>query len=124
MKLDKSHNYVFRIGSDNQYRLHWNEGNWHYEFLAGGVLFDKQVFGEDVELIQALSGHGLKLEQFQIDDNVSPAYSKEIQEKMKKLTAMGIEPCQKHGLMAKNMDGTCEACENTDYPDDFKGTEG
>jgi len=43
---------------------------------------------------------------------------------MKKLKEAGIQPCSKHGLSAKNMDNTCEACEHTDYPDDMKGTEG
>src|SRR5258706_595159 len=125
MSLEKNLHYIYRIGSDNQYRLHWNGTKWHYEFLAGGVLFDDQKFSTESELLEALSMHGMNLEQFSIDQTLAgESYSNQIQNKIKKLQELGIKPCAKHGLISKNSDNTCEACENTDYPDDFKGTEG
>lgn len=125
MLLDKNHSYVYRVGSDNQVRLHWDGAHWVYEFLAGGVLFDVQKKTSVQELADALTGHGLTLDQFEPDESGSADhYSRETREKIKKLEDAGIQPCPKHGLAAKNMDNTCEACENTDYPDDFKGTEG
>ncbi len=125
MPLDKAHHYVYRIGSDNQHRLHWDGRAWRYEFLAGGVLFDEQAFPNEREVEDGIGVHGLRLEQFQIDtQRAGEAYSAEIQSKIAKLKSLGITPCPKHGLMAKNFDGSCEACQHTDYPDDFKGTEG
>lgn len=125
MILDTSHEYVFRLGSDNQYRLHWNGKAWCYEFLAGSVIFDQQEFPNEDELQDALAMHGLKLERFQIDhQRAGEKYSAEIKKKVEQLERLGIAPCSKHGLTSKNVDGTCEACQNTDYPDDFKGTEG
>ena len=125
MSLDKNQHYVFRIGSDNQHRLHWNGKAWTYEFLAGGVLFDQQSFSKEEEVEDAISFHGLTLDKFVVDtDKAGEGYARAIIEKEKRLTDLGIAPCNKHGLMSKNEDGTCEACLNTDYPDDFKGTEG
>ncbi len=125
MSLDKTVNYVYRIGSDNQYRFYWDGAGWHYEFLAGGVLFDEQEFDSEDTLVEALGMHGMTISKFSIDrDNSAQAYSEGIQKKLKELSDAGILPCSKHGLISKNMDNTCEACQNTDYPDDFKGTEG
>jgi hypothetical protein len=125
MSLDKTHDYVFRIGSDNQHRLHWDGKLWHYEFLAGGVLFDSQTAEGEEGLEDVLFAHGLRVDQFSIDQSRTAAdYSQEIKNKMAKLIEHGIVPCPKHGLTAKNLDNTCEACEHTDYPDDMKGTEG
>lgn len=125
VKLDRTHHYVFRIGSDNQHRLHWTGQAWQYEFIAGGVLFDQLNFPTESELEGEMAVHGLKLEQFCVDEDKNGAeYSAEIKAKMKTLTDLGIEPCAKHGLMAKNPDGSCEACAHQDYPDDFKGQEG
>ena len=117
--------YVYRMGSDNQIHIHWTGNAWRYEFLAGGVLFDEQLFSSEEELSLALEQHGLALQNFTVDQSgETERYSQAIREKIKKLEEMGIEPCAKHGLSAKNLDGTCEACLKTDYPDDFKGTEG
>jgi hypothetical protein len=125
MSLDKSHSYVFRIGSDNQHRVHWDGQAWQYEFLAGGVLFDQLTCMSEEELEGVVSVHGLTLDRFSVDQsNDSAVYSKEIRDKMSELVEAGIDPCPKHGLMAKNKDGSCEACQHTDYFDDFKGTEG
>jgi hypothetical protein len=125
MSLDKSHQYLFRMGSQNQIRLFWNGAVWHYEFLAGGVLFDEQSFSTEEELTEALSMHGLSPEKFSVDtERTGEAYSQAIKSKIQKLEAAGITPCPKHGLVSKNMDGSCEACINTDFPDDHKGTEG
>lgn len=125
MSLDTAHDYVYRIGSDNQHRLHWDGKAWNYEFLAGGVLFDHQTAAKEDELNDILFVHGLTLEQFKVDEEKSAAsYSSEIKNKIDRLSALGIVPCPKHGLTAKNEDNTCEACNHTDYPDDFKGTEG
>jgi hypothetical protein len=125
MKLDPSKEYVYRIGSDNQYRLHWNGTVWCYEFLAGSVIFDEQRFKTEDELADALFMHGLTFDKFHIDSsNDSAEYSGQIRKKMEQLTALGIRPCPKHGLSSKNLDGSCEACANQDYPDDFKGQEG
>lgn len=125
MTLDKSQHYIFRIGSQNQYRLAWTGSVWHYEFLAGGVLFDEQTFPSESELMEALALHGMTTEQFSVDsERVGESYSAGIKEKIRKLENEGILPCPKHGLISKNLDGTCEACENTDFPDDHKGTEG
>lgn len=125
MNLDKQHQYVFRIGSDNQHRIHWTGKNWQYEFIAGGVLFDQLNFTNENDLEQEVAVHGLSLEQFRVDqDNAAADYANEIRAKEKKLTDMGIDPCPKHGLTAKNLDGSCEACANPDYFDDFKGQEG
>ncbi len=125
MKLDKNAQYVYRIGSDNQHRIHWNGKVWRYEFLAGGVLFDELTCEHEEDLDQVLAVHGLTMNRFRIDNSdAATTYSAEILKKMEKLTAMGIDPCNKHGLVSKNFDNTCEACMNTDYPDDFKGTEG
>jgi hypothetical protein len=125
MALDKSHQYVYRIGSDNQYRLHWDGGSWRYELLAGSVLFDEQKFSTEEELLEAMAMHGLTMELFHEDTaKAGELYSAEIEKKRKELEAAGIRPCPKHGLTSKNPDGTCEACQNSDYFDDFKGTEG
>lgn len=99
--------------------------HWQYEFIAGGVLFDQLNLDSEQELEDAVSVHGLKLEQFRVDESkASEEYSAEIRAKFKRLTDLGILPCPKHGLMAKNEDGSCEACLHQDYPDDFKGQEG
>ena len=125
MPLDKTVNYVYRIGSDNQYRFFWNGAGWHYEVLAGGVIFDKQEFDSEETLIEALEMHGMTLTKFTVDkDNSAQDYSQTIQKKLNELTDAGILPCAKHGLISKNLDNSCEACQNTYYPDDFKGTEG
>ncbi len=125
MLLNKDTHYVYRIGSDNQYRLFWSEGAWHYEFLAGGVLFDDQTFPTEADLSEGLSAQGMSLDQFSPDiEKKSAAYSAAVREKIRDLERRGVAPCPKHGLSAKNIDGTCEACQNQDYPDDFKGTEG
>ncbi len=125
MPLDKTQQYIFRIGSQNQYRLFWDGAAWHYEVLAGGVLFDEQSFPTEEELIEALSMHGMTPEKFAVDsERTGEAYSQAIKGKIQKLEAAGITPCAKHGLVSKNMDGSCEACINTDFPDDHKGTEG
>ena len=123
--LDKKNQYVYRIGSDNQYRFYWSEGKWRYELLAGSVLFDEQQFETENDLIDALSSHGMTIDQFSPElDHAAEKYSEEIKKKMALLVQHGIDPCPKHGLSAKNLDGSCEACQNQDYPDDFKGTEG
>jgi hypothetical protein len=125
MSLDKSQQYIFRIGSQNQYRFFWDGKNWHYEFLAGGVLFDEQSFPTEEELSEALQMHGMTTAKFEIDaERTGETYSQAIKSKIKELEAAGIEPCPKHGLVSKNLDGTCEACINSDFPDDHKGTEG
>jgi len=125
MDLDKKNHYIFCIGSDNQHRLHWDGSHWRYEFLAGGVLFDNQKFDSQEGLAEAIAVHGLTFDQFQTDDTkTGEAYSKKILDKKNRLQAKGFQPCSKHGWMAKNDDNTCEACDNIDYPDDFKGTEG
>lgn len=125
MSLDKSKQYIFRIGSDNQHRLHWDGQKWCYEFLAGGVLFDEQRAVDEQALEEAVAVHGMTLAQFVVDESAAgQAYSNEIRSKWKRLQDAGIDPCPKHGMMAKNQDGTCEACSKTDYFDDFKGTEG
>jgi hypothetical protein len=125
MSLDKSSQYYFRIGSDNQHRVHWDGKSWHYEFIAGGVLFDEQFAESEQEISEMLFVHGLTLDRFSIDlTGAAQKYSQEIHQKNKELTAKGIDPCPKHGMMAKNPDGTCEACQHTDYWDDFKGQEG
>lgn len=122
--LDKSNQYVFRLGSDTQHSLRWDGTVWRYEFLAGAVLFDEQSAHSEAEAIEIIESRGLTFDQFRIDNEHAQGYSKEIQEKIAELTKLGIIPCAKHGLTAKNLDNTCEACLNTDYPDDFKGTEG
>ena len=125
MPLDKTQHYIFRIGSDNQHRLHWDGQKWQYEFLAGGVLFDQLTGQDEDELESIVSVHGLTLDRFSIDaDQAGAGYSQKIKDKLARLTEAGIVPCPKHGLISKNMDNTCEACSNTDYPDDHKGTEG
>ncbi len=125
MSLDKSQHYIFRIGSDNQHRLHWDGKKWQYEFLAGGVLFDQLSSDSEEELESVVGVHGLTLDRFSVDnDKAGAVYSQNIKTKLAKLTDAGIDPCPKHGLISKNMDNTCEACTNTDYPDDHKGTEG
>lgn len=125
MSLDKSLQYIFRMGSDNQIHLRWNGTFWQYEFLAGGVLFDQLNCHTESELEGAVAVHGLTLDKFSVDpDHSGEAYSEKIKNKMAQLTENGIFPCAKHGLISKNMDNTCEACLNTDFPDDHKGTEG
>lgn len=125
MPLDKTQHYIFRIGSDNQHQIFWDGRQWQYEFLAGGVLFDQMSCRNEEELQSAVSVHGLDLERFQLDlEKAGVKYSERIKDKLAKLTDAGILPCPKHGLISKNMDNTCEACMNTDYPDDHKGTEG
>lgn len=125
MIFDKSQEYVFRIGSNNQHRIHWDGQRWQYEFLAGDVIFDSQSADREADLEDILFAHGLQLSQFYVDsDKAAAKYSAEIKIKMQKLIDAGIVPCAKHGLTAKNLDNTCEACENTDYFDDHKGTEG
>jgi hypothetical protein len=125
MPLDKSLQYIFRIGSDNQHRLHWNGSSWRYEFLAGGVLFDEQKAATESELADVIGFHGLRLDQFVVDTtNAGEAYSARVNEKMARLVAAGVSPCPKHGLTAKNEAGVCEACADPDFFDDFKGTEG
>lgn len=125
MSLDKSQHYTFRIGSDNQHRLCWEKNAWHYEFLAGSVLFDEQYYPSDKDLLDGLAAHGLNIERFSVDsDQSGVAYSLAIQQKMAQLKTLGIDPCPKHGLSSKNLDGSCEACCHADFPDDFKGTEG
>lgn len=125
MSLDKSQHYIFRIGSENQYRFFWDGGAWRYEFLAGGVLFDEQSFPSEEELAEALSLHGMTPAKFSIDtERHGEVYSQNIKAKIQKLVEAGIDPCPKHGLVSKNLDNTCEACINTDFPDDMKGTEG
>jgi len=125
MSLDKTKHYVYRVGSDNQYRLFWNGSAWCYELLAGGVIFDNQTFDSEETLSQGIAFHGLQFDQFEVDETKSAeTYSKKIHEQSESLKKAGIHPCPKHGLSAKNLDGSCEACSNADYPDDFKGTEG
>ena len=125
VKLNKNLQYLYQIGSDNQHRLHWDGRNWNYELIAGGVLFDQQRFSGEEELEEAVAVHGLTLDQFRVDESRrGEIHSQETQERFAKLTALGINPCPKHGLTAKNKDDTCEACQHSDYPDDFKGTEG
>ncbi len=123
--LDQRHSYVFRVGSDNQIHLRWDGRAWVYEFLAGGVLFDSRRFPSEESVAEALAEQGLSIRHFTVDTaNEGVLYSAAVQEKMKRLTALGVEPCPKHGLLSKNEDNTCEACLHADYPDDFKGTEG
>jgi hypothetical protein len=125
MSLDKSQQYVFRIGSQNQHRVFWDGRAWHYEFLAGGVLFDEQSFPTEEELAEALQMHGMSPATFSVDREKSgETYSREVREKLTRLKEAGIQPCAKHGLVSTNPDGSCEACLNTDFPDDHKGTEG
>jgi|SRR5581483_5246484 len=125
MSLDKSHHYIYRIGSDNQYRLHWTGAAWQYDFVAGGVPFDEQTYNTEQDLIDGILLHGLTLDKFSIDTAHDGAeYSATVKKRAAKLTGLGIQPCPKHGMTAKNPDGTCEACAHTDYPDDFKGQEG
>jgi hypothetical protein len=89
------------------------------------VLFDEMEVASEQELEGAVSVHGLALDKFMVDTSKSAeGYSAEIQKKIKHLLALGVSPCPKHGLTSKNPDDTCEACVHTDYPDDFKGTEG
>lgn len=124
MSLDKSQHYIYRIGSDNQYRLQWTGSVWKYDFVAGGVPFDEQTYASERDLIDGLAMHGLTLEQFAIDKERHGAeYSDTIKQRAKELSNLGITPCAKHGMTSKNPDGSCEACNNTDYPDDFKGQE-
>ncbi len=125
MLLDKSQHYIYRVGSDNQYRLQWTGTAWRYDFVAGGVPFDEQFYANDDELREGIALHGLTLDQFAVDTaRDGEIYSETVKQRAAQLTALGIEPCPKHGMTAKNTDGTCEACANTDYPDDFKGQEG
>ncbi|MFN0117144.1 MAG: hypothetical protein ACKVQC_02470 [Elusimicrobiota bacterium] len=125
MNLDKSCQYVFRIGSDNQHRIFWTGSTWRYEFLAGGVLFDELTVAEEEELENAVGVHGLTVSEFKKEiSGVADAYSEEIKRKIKEAEVLGLNPCPKHGLTAKNPDDTCEGCANDKYPDDFKGTEG
>lgn len=125
MSLDKSLHYVFRIGSDNQHHIYWDGASWQYELLAGGVLFDHLTCQSENELEETVAVHGLTLDKFLVDqDKACVGYSEKIKNKMAMLIAADIDPCPKHGLISKNMDNTCEACSNTDYPDDHKGTEG
>lgn len=125
MNLDKTKQYVFRIGSDNQHRLHWDGKTWRYEFLAGGVLFDEMTLATPEDVENAIGVHGLSLDQFSIDQSgAGEEYSREIQDRIRRLEEAGVAPCPKHGLMAKNLDNSCEACLHPDYFDDFKGTEG
>lgn len=125
MPLDKTQHYIFRIGSDNQHHLHWDGRRWQYEFLAGGVLFDQLSCQNEEELESAVAVHGLTLDKFMIDrEKAGAGYSQKIKEKSARFTKAGVDPCPKHGLISKNTDNTCEACLNTDYPDDHKGTEG
>lgn len=125
MKLDKAQQYVFRVGSDNQHRIFWDGSAWCYEFLAGSVVFDEQRASTENELADILSAHGMTIDRFSVDQSRSAEeYSSRIQDKATRLTALGIRPCAKHGLTAKGEDGVCLACADTDYFDDFKGTEG
>jgi hypothetical protein len=125
MSLDKSHDYIYRLGSDTQHRLHWTGAAWQYEFLASAVLFDEQLFHSDRELHEGLALVGLTIDKFSIDPAKNgESYSADIKKRQQELTAQGMDPCAKHGMTAKNPDGTCEACNLTDYPDDFKGQEG
>lgn len=125
MYLDKSKQYIFVIGSDNQHRIFWDQDKWKYEFLAGSVLFDEQTALNPEAISEIISFHGLTLDQFSVDDTgKGRIYAEEVRKKIKSNEERGIAPCAKHGLSAKNDDGTCEACQNADYFDDFKGTEG
>ena len=125
MPLDASQHYVFRMGSDNQIRIHWTGRAWRYEFLAGGVIFDELLLSTEEALSEALHQHGLDLKNFVVDEKrEGEAYSQSIQKRLEELKARGLQPCPKHGYRTINLDGRCEACLNTDYPDDFKGTEG
>lgn len=125
MSVDKSHHYIYRLGSDTQHRLNWTGSAWRYEFLAGAVLFDEQTYSTEEQLKEGLALVGLTFDHFKIDqEHNGEAYSKTITERAAQLVEMGIDPCAKHGMTAKNPDGTCEACSHTDYPDDFKGQEG
>ncbi len=125
MKLDKSQQYVFRVGTDNQHRIFWDGTAWHYEFLAGSVVFDDQRGSTEQELVDILAAHGVTFDRFSVDESgFAAAYSSKVQDKLAKLTAAGIRPCPKHGLTAKDEDGVCKACADSDYFDDFKGQEG
>jgi hypothetical protein len=125
MSLDKSLHYIYRVGSDNQYRLQWTGSVWRYDFVAGAVPFDEQTYPTEQELVEGLALHGLTLDKFSVDTaQHGAAYSDAVKQRASQLAEMGIDPCPKHGMTAKNPDGTCEACANTDYPDDFKGQEG
>jgi len=123
--LDKNKHYIFRIGSDNQYRLHWDGHRWQYEVLAGGVVFDSRSFPTEDELTNALAEQGMALSLFNVDSDQSGVqYAMDVRQRRMVLEAAGIKPCHKHGFSSMDIQGHCEACVNTDYPDDFKGTEG
>jgi|GEM_PF-5019980 len=125
MHWDKRFQYVHRVGTDNQYRVFWNGTAWCYELLAGGVIFDEQTFSSENALIEGLAFHGLSPNQFTKDESgAAEQYSQQMLKKQKIMKDAGLKPCSKHGLSSLNSDNTCEACQNTDYPDDFKGTEG
>jgi len=125
MHLDKSKHYVYVIGSDNQHRIFWDGKKWRYEFLAGSVLFDEQTGPDQEAVAEIISYHGLTLDMFVIDEGKKgQSYSDGVKAKIKHNQEKGFQPCPKHGHSAKNDDGSCEACDNPDYFDDFKGQEG
>ena len=51
------------------------------------------------------------------------AYRQLLEETIRQLKAKGIKPCEIHGWLSMNANGTCEACRKEDFPDDFLGTE-
>lgn len=51
------------------------------------------------------------------------AYKQLLDETIRKLKAQGITPCNTHGWISMNWNGTCEACRKDDFPEDFAGTE-
>jgi hypothetical protein len=125
MVLDKSQHYVYRLGSDNQYRIHWDGSQWQYELLAGEVVFDKQSAFSEEGISEILAAHGLSMNQFEVDrENSGQSYADRIMVKENEFKKAGVSPCPKHGYTAVRPDGSCEKCANPDLFDDFKGTEG
>ena len=98
MSLNKQEQYIYRIGSDNQHRVFWDQTQWHYEFLAGGVLFDEQFYNTDDQLVEGLQAHGLHLEQFSVDIlQAGEMYSQHIQQKLKELSLIHISSPRRRG---------------------------
>jgi hypothetical protein len=52
------------------------------------------------------------------------AFKKLIDDRIKELHAAGVTaPCEEHGWLSMQLDGTCAACQKQDFPEDWKGCE-